>query len=82
LIAVRGRRTLKTSTKISSNNSEKRLSDPRHWLEEACQLADHLGTIRAVTAPTGDTGYTWAWQNNAFGDQLKSGGPYPLESYR
>jgi RHS repeat-associated protein len=36
--------------------------------------ADHLGTIRAVAAPTGGTGYLWAWQNNAFGNQLKSGG--------
>jgi RHS repeat-associated protein len=36
--------------------------------------ADRLGTIRAATAPTGGTAYTWAWQNNAFGNQLKSGG--------
>jgi RHS repeat-associated protein len=36
--------------------------------------ADHLGTIRAATAPAGGTAYTWAWQNNAFGNQLKSGG--------
>jgi RHS repeat-associated protein len=36
--------------------------------------ADHLGTIRAAIAPAGGTAYTWAWQNNAFGNQIKSGG--------
>jgi RHS repeat-associated protein len=35
--------------------------------------ADQLGTIRAVAAPAGGTGYTWAWQNNAFGTQLPTG---------
>lgn len=35
--------------------------------------ADHLGTLRGVTDTSGNVAYSWAWQNDAFGDQPKSG---------
>jgi RHS repeat-associated protein len=35
--------------------------------------ADHLGTLRAVTDTSGNAVYSWAWQDNALGDQPKSG---------
>ena len=35
--------------------------------------ADHLGTVRGVTDTSANVDYSWPWQNNAFGDQPKSG---------
>jgi RHS repeat-associated protein len=35
--------------------------------------ADHLGTLRAVVSTSGTTSYTWAWLNNAFGEQPQGG---------
>lgn len=35
--------------------------------------ADHLGALRGVTDTSGNVVYSWTWQDNAFGDQPKSG---------